>query len=164
MLHVLDNFMCLNTIFFKSKTLKCLLIMYLKSPDDTHILVVEDDEEILELYGYYLEELGYSVDLAKDGKDALEKCNCKQYDLAIIDYRLPSVNGNIVAAELSEKHPDTHILFITGSYDLVQQLSSKNSKYYVLLKPVKVDEIIKTIKNALIDPENKFHQPLEENY
>ena len=136
--------------------------MYLKSPGETNILVVEDDEEILELYGYYLKELGYRVDLAKDGEDAIEKCNCKQYDLAIIDYRLPRVNGNVVAAELNEKHPGTHILFITGSYDLVQQLSSKNSKYYVLLKPVKVDEIVKTIEKALVDPEDKFHQPLQE--
>ena len=83
-------------------------------------------------------------------------------DLAIIDFRLPGVNGNIVATEISEKSPATHILFITGSYDLVQQLSSEDSKYYVLLKPVKVDEIIKTIKTALVDPEAKFHQPLQE--
>jgi len=47
--------------------------MYIKSPDETHILVVEDDEEIRELYGYYLEELGFNVDVAKDGKDAIEK-------------------------------------------------------------------------------------------
>ena len=136
--------------------------MYLKSPDETHILVVEDDKEIQELYGYYLEEIGYRVDVAKDGEEAIEKCKCNQYDLAIIDYRLPGVNGNVVAAELSENNPGTHILFITGSYDLVHHLSSQNSKYYVLLKPVKVDEIIKTIKKVLVDPEDKFHQPLEE--
>jgi len=136
--------------------------MYLKSPDETHILVVEDDEEIQELYGYYLEELGFNVDLAKDGEDAIEKSKSNSYDLAIIDFRLPGVNGNIVAAEISEKNPATHILFITGSYDLVQHLTSKDSKYYVLLKPVKVDEIIKTIKTALVDPEAKFHQPLED--
>jgi DNA-binding response OmpR family regulator len=135
--------------------------MYLKSPDETHILVVEDDEEILELYGYYLEELGYKVDLAKNGEDAMKKAKKNSYDLAIIDYRLPGFNGNIVAAEISEKNPTTHILFITGSYDLVQKLLSKNSKYYVLLKPVKVEEIIKTIKKTLIDPELKFH-PVDE--
>ena len=136
--------------------------MYIKSPDETHILVVEDVEEIQELYGYYLEELGFNVDLAKDGEIAIEKSKCNSYDLAIIDFRLPGVNGNVVAAEISEKNPATHILFITGSYDLVQHLSSKDSKYYVLLKPVKVDEIIKTIKTALVDPEAKFHQPLED--
>ena len=95
--------------------------------------------------------------MAKDGKDAIEKSKNNSYDLVIIDCRLHGVNGNIVAAEISEKSPSTHILFITGSYDLVQQLSSKNSKYYVLLKPVKVDEIIKTIQKTLVDPENKFH-------
>ena len=136
--------------------------MYIKSPDKTHILVVEDDEEIQELYGYYLEELGFNVDLAKDGEDAIEKSKRTSYDLAIIDFRLPGVNGNVVAAEISEKNPATHLLFITGSYDLVQHLSSQDSKYYVLLKPVKVDEIIKTIKTALVDPEAKFHQPIED--
>ena len=136
--------------------------MYIKSPDETHILVVEDDEEIQELYGYYLEELGFNVDVAKDGEDAIEKSKYTSYDLAIIDFRLPGVNGNVVAAEINENSPATHILFITGSYDLVHQLSSKESKYYVLLKPVKVDEIIKTIKTALVDPEAKFHQPSQE--
>ena len=67
-----------------------------------------------------------------------------------------------ITAEICEKSPATHILFITGSYDLVQQLSSEDSKYYVLLKPVKVGEIIKTIKTALVDPEAKFHQSLQE--
>ena len=95
--------------------MKCLLIMYIKSPDETHILVVEDDEEIQELYGYYLEELGFNVDVAKDGEDAIEKSMRTSYDLAIIDFRLPGVNGNIVAAKISEKSPATHILFITGS-------------------------------------------------
>ena len=136
--------------------------MYLKPPDETHILVVEDDEEIQDLYAYYLEELGFKVDVAKDGEDAIEKSKNNSYDLAIIDYRLPGINGNIVAAELGEKNPATHILFITGSYDLVQHLSSKNSKYYVLLKPVKVDEIIKAIKRTLVDPEAKFHHPIHE--
>ena len=136
--------------------------MYLKSSDETHILVVDDDEEIRELYEYYLEELGFNVDVAKDGEDAIEKSKYTSYDLAIIDYRLPGVNGNVVAAEINENSPATHILFITGSYDLVQHLSSNNSRCYVLLKPVKVDEIIKTIKTALVDPEAKFHQPSQE--
>ena len=136
--------------------------MYIKSPNETHILVVEDDEEIQKLYGHYLEELGFNVDLVKNGEDAIEKSKYTSYDLAIIDYRLPGVNGNVVAAEINENSPATHILFITGSYDLVHQLSSKDSKYYVLLKPVKVDEIIKTIKTALVDPEAKFHQPSQE--
>ena len=132
--------------------------MYLKSSDETHILVVDDDEEIRELYEYYLEELGFKVDLAEDGEDAIAKSKINSYDLAIIDFRLPGLNGNIVAAEICENSPATHILFITGSYDLVQHLSLNNSRCYVLLKPVKVDEIIKTIKKTLVDPENKFQQ------
>ncbi|MCB2171946.1 response regulator, partial [archaeon] len=57
------------------------------------ILIVDDDEDILELYKLILEDEGYRVDTAKNGKEALEKALKNSYYLALLDFVLPDIKG-----------------------------------------------------------------------
>ncbi len=75
------------------------------------ILVVEDEEALAEGLAYNLERKGYRVDLARDGREALERTRAAPYALILLDLRLPEVDGFQVCQRLraaERLHPDPH--------------------------------------------------------
>ena len=114
------------------------------------ILIVDDDEDILELYKLILEDEGYRVDTAKCGKEALEKALTKSYYLALLDFVLPDIKGTEIATELCIKQKITKILFITGYshiFDFIDPVYKQKCK--VLLKPVSGETLIESVREAL---------------
>jgi DNA-binding response OmpR family regulator len=86
------------------------------------ILIVEDDQVMRSLYIDLLTAEGFSVDTAVDGEEAYTKLSTASYDLVLLDYLLPKLNGDMVLAKLSKEHPEIsrpRVLFITN-YDKVQ--------------------------------------------
>lgn len=79
------------------------------------ILVVEDDQMIREGISEYLQEFGYSVVEAGDGKEALEKFN-NDMDLVILDIQIPYINGLDVLKEIRKKS-ELPILILTAFSD-----------------------------------------------
>jgi len=79
------------------------------------ILVVDDEEEIREALKDYLEELGYEVTVAENGKTAYEALLAKDYDLVLMDMFMPEMNGAEVLLKLKEagKKP-TNVILMTG--------------------------------------------------
>jgi two-component system phosphate regulon response regulator PhoB len=69
---------------------------------DSHILVVDDEEDILELVRYNLSREGFQVDCAATGEDALKKADAESVDLIILDLMLPGINGLEVAKNLKK--------------------------------------------------------------
>lgn len=67
------------------------------------ILVVEDEKAIAEGIVFNLERKGYDVDLAEDGSSALKMVENNQYDLIVLDVRLPEVDGFEVCQSLRKK-------------------------------------------------------------
>lgn len=57
------------------------------------IMLVDDDPEVLELYGEILRDAGYTVDFAKHGKEALKLAEEKKYDLILLDLMMPVMDG-----------------------------------------------------------------------
>ena len=57
------------------------------------IIVIDDDKSILRTFTRILQKNGYEIDVAETGKEALEKSKKKPYDLALIDIRLPDMDG-----------------------------------------------------------------------
>lgn len=83
--------------------------------EDMKILVVEDDQMIREGISEYLQEFGYSVVEAGDGKEALEKFN-NDMDLVILDIQIPYINGLDVLKEIRKKS-ELPILILTAFSD-----------------------------------------------
>jgi len=109
-----------------------------------NILLVEDNEINLEIMNSQLTSMGYKVDTAVDGKDALEKYHRKQYDVILTDIEMPEMDGYALAAEIrriedDSEHP-TPILAITASeFDLNEERAKSMGFNGYMLKPLEID-------------------------
>jgi len=114
------------------------------------ILVVDDDESIRKVLATILEEKGYVVDTAENGKEAIEKSNAKFYNLALIDIRLPDMEGTQLLTALKETTPKMVKIIITGYPSLQNAVEAvnKGADAYIL-KPFNMDSVLNTIKEHL---------------
>ena len=83
----------------------------------THILVVEDDLPIAQMMASILADDGYEVDLACNGRLALEMIEIQDYDLILTDLRMPELDGVGLYRELERRQPDLlrRLIVITGT-------------------------------------------------
>jgi DNA-binding NtrC family response regulator len=119
------------------------------------IMILDDEEDILNLYSDYLSSMGHRVIRTYVNADTiLEDINIEPPDVYIIDYRLlGNMNGIEVAIEILNKFPSACIIFITA-FEFVQREISKRDIFKdknmeVLIKPVKLNAIQNTIINLI---------------
>ena len=116
-------------------------------------MILDDEEDILVLYGDYLSNIGHRVLKTYVNSDTiLDDIDIEPPDVYIIDYRLPgNVNGIEVATEILKKIPSASIIFITAVELLNQEISKHNiltdKNIDLLLKPVKLIEIQNSLLN-----------------
>jgi DNA-binding NtrC family response regulator len=118
--------------------------------ETARILVVDDDESIRKTVATILEGEGYIVETAENGKEAIEKTNTKFFNLALIDIRLPDMEGTKLLSAMKESTPKMVKIIVTG-YPALQnavEAVNKGADGYVL-KPVDIDSLLKTIKEHL---------------
>jgi len=114
------------------------------------ILVVDDDESIRKVLATILEENGYIVDTAEYGQEAIEKSKTKFYNLALIDIRLPDIEGTKLLTAMKETTPKMVKIIITGYPSLQNAVESlnKGADAYIM-KPLNIDSLLNTIKEHL---------------
>jgi len=114
------------------------------------ILVVDDDENIRIVFQMNLEEQGYVVELAASGQEALDKARRKFYNVALIDIKLPDMEGTSLLSSLQEILPKMKKIIITGFPTLENAMKAVNegADGYIL-KPVKIETLIDTIEEYL---------------
>jgi DNA-binding response OmpR family regulator len=78
------------------------------------VLLVEDDQMIAEMYRKSLELDGYSVEVMADGASGLEALRSGRYDLALVDIRLPGVDGLQMLEESRKAGVDTPVVIVTN--------------------------------------------------
>ena len=120
--------------------------------EKTKILVVDDDQSITEVLKVILEARGYEVDTASTGKEAIEKSKEKIYNLAILDIRLPDMEGTKLLKAMRETTPKMVKIMLTGYTQLQNAIDALNdgaSAYFI--KPVDPAKLIKTIEEKLLE-------------
>ena len=118
------------------------------------ILVVDDDKSILRTFTRILQKSGYEIDVAETGKEAIEKAENSHFDLALVDIRLPDMDGTDLLAKLKKPLQHTVKIMITGFPSLetgVKALDEGADAY--LVKPVKPQELL-----MLLDEKLKNHE------
>ena len=118
--------------------------------ESARILVVDDDESIRKVLATILEEKGYTVDTAEDGKEAIEKSNTKFYNLALIDIRLPDMEGTKLLTAMKENTPKMIKIIVTGYPSLQNAIEAVNrgADGYVV-KPLDMNNVLDTIREHL---------------
>jgi len=118
--------------------------------ETARILVVEDNESIRKVLEAILEEEGYVVDTAENGKEAIRKSNAKFYNLALIDIRLPNMEGTKLLTTMKETTPKMVKIIITGYPSLQNAIEAvnKGADAYIL-KPFDMDNVLNKIREHL---------------
>jgi len=114
------------------------------------ILVIDDDESVRKTIAAILQDEGYIVDTAENGKEAIEKSNANFYNLALIDIRLSDMKGTKLLTAMKETTPKMVKIIVTGYPALSNAIEAVNrgADAYVL-KPVNIDDLLNTIKEHL---------------
>jgi DNA-binding NtrC family response regulator len=111
------------------------------------ILVVDDDESIRKAISTILEEKGYEVDTAESGREAIEKTHDGFYNLALIDIRLPDMDGTELLLRMKETTPRMVKIIVTGFPSLQNAMDAVNcSADAYVIKPVRIDDLLETIR------------------
>lgn len=117
------------------------------------VLVVDDDPNIVKTYKLVLESVGYSVDTARNGVEALFKSKKVHHDLIIIDMNLPDMLGNQLANQIKEEKPNIKIIMITGYSSYMEELDELNIDE-MLMKPIPPEELVEIAKKTLTTEEH----------
>lgn len=120
--------------------------------ENTSILIVDDDKSLLKSLSEILQTEGYSVDTAETGTEAMEKSKSHPYDVALLDIKLPDMEGTELLRTINEQLPQTIRIIITGypsTENAVKALNLKADAYIV--KPVNPGELLKTIAEKLME-------------
>ena len=114
------------------------------------ILIADDESTIRETLANILSEEGYRVTTAKDGLEAVEHMSKTDFDLALVDIRMPGMDGLAVLGKAREICPDTQIIIITAFgtiEDAVEALKLGASDY--VTKPFIFDDILLKMERLL---------------
>lgn len=114
------------------------------------ILLAEDDTNLGMLLDSFLKAKGYAVDLARDGKQALEKFNNETYHFLILDVMMPEMDGFTLAKEVRQTDTDIPILFLTAKTmkeDKLEGFSLGADDY--MTKPFSMEELLARVQAIL---------------
>lgn len=114
------------------------------------VLIVDDDESIRKALSAVLEGEGYFVDTAESGSEAVEKSKANFYNLALIDIRLPDMEGTALLMAMKQTVPPMVRIIVTGYPSLANAMEAVNrgADAYIL-KPFVMKNVLETIREHL---------------
>jgi DNA-binding NtrC family response regulator len=129
--------------------------------ETARILIIDDDENIRKVLVTILEDEGYSVESVDTARKAIEKTKRNFYNLALIDVRLPDMEGIELLTKMKDTTPKMRKIIITG-YPTLQnavEAVNKGADAYVM-KPFDVEKVLRQIKEQLRkqDEEKRYSQ------
>ena len=121
----------------------------MEKSNNMRILVVDDERAIRNSLKEILSDEGHDVDVAEDGKVALELVDKDKYDAIFCDIKMPSIDGLEVLDRMIEKGIDSSIIIISGHGDIDTAVECmKKGAFDFIQKPLDLNRILITLKNA----------------
>lgn len=120
-------------------------------PTPIKLLVVDDESRFAKTIASRLRLRGLDVHTAANGFEAIDLASREDFDLALIDLKMPGLDGGQVVARLKADHPDLEAIILTGhgTLDSVVELS-KAGAFTCLPKPFELDELMLTLQQAYV--------------
>lgn len=117
------------------------------------ILVIEDQEDLAELYEATLEKAGYKVRIAYTGEEGIAEFRADASDAVLLDMTLPEMHGSQVLRELRVLNASVPVIVITGEEnDQLREQCERLGVHEYLAKPVDYDLMLRAIEHALEVP------------
>lgn len=114
------------------------------------ILIIDDDETICNSLSMVLRAEGYLVDIAKTGKEAVKMSYENFYNLAIVDWRLPDIEGTELLGKINETTPKMQKIMLTGYPSMNNAIDAVNTGADAFfLKPVHIENLLEKIERLL---------------
>ncbi len=116
----------------------------------SRILVVDDEQAIRKALKEILEYEKHEVDLAKDGFEAIDKVKNQQFDLMLLDIKMPKIDGIEVLEKIQKINPELPVIIITGHGTVDTAVEAlKKGAYDFLEKPLDLNRLLVAVRNAL---------------
>lgn len=129
-------------------------------------MITDDDRVILDGFKLLLERKGYLTDTAETGSEAIEKVRSKYFNLALIDIKLPDMDGTALLSEFRELNPEMKKIIITGYSTRENAIESLNLGADAYLeKPVTPGKLLEFVAKKLAEQEYeiKYHEDTVNN-
>ncbi len=116
--------------------------------DRLDVLIVDDEPGIRTTLAEILKDEGYNVVVAENGYKGIDAAKKTNFDFAIIDMKMPGLNGIDTLKKIKRISPNTKILFMTAflAEDILDE-EAKRQTQEILYKPIDIDLILKLLKN-----------------
>lgn len=128
-------------------------ILDMSSPSDYKILIIDDDPFILDMYVLKFKETGFQVEIARDGKDGLQKIKTLKPDLVLLDIVMPQADGFEVLQSLNKEKllGQVQVILLTnlGQKDDVERGLNLGAKDYIIKAHFTPSEVVEKVKNIL---------------
>jgi DNA-binding NtrC family response regulator len=119
------------------------------------ILVVDDDPDIVANLSDILCDLGYHPSSAHNGTTALGLVEQQKFDVAIVDYKMPGMDGSTLLSKIRQRQPETTAIMVTGFAE-DQRINSAvaDGDLQVFRKPVDIKALLKLIESSIESKNN----------
>lgn len=117
--------------------------------DKIKMLIVDDEVKFLESIAKRLELRGLDVTTAANGEQALEKTRTERFDLALLDLKMPGIDGRQLLEMLKKEHKFLEVIILTGHGSVDSAVEcTKLGAFDYLPKPYELDSLIETLNKA----------------
>jgi len=113
------------------------------------ILVIDDSDVIRKLLSEFLSDLGYAVDLAKDGREGVSKALSDNYSVIFCDIHMPKKNGYEVFREVSAKKPKQQFIMTDSLPGELAEMARKGGAQHCLTKPFDLEQVKQALQTIL---------------
>lgn len=120
-----------------------------------NVLIVDDEQPIVKNFSRLLKEEGFNVYVATNGKEALEQTSKHSFDLMLIDFRLPDIDGTDLVKKMGTKAKDATKLMITGFATLETRIKALEFGIEAFVeKPIAPEDLLSLIRIKMSERQN----------
>jgi two-component system response regulator HydG len=118
--------------------------------DNAKILIVDDEKVALKNLEHIMKKEGYGVVGTESGPNALKLLEEQPFDVVLTDLKMEKVDGMQILKKCRDLYPDAEVIMITGYVTLESAVQTiKHGAFYYVVKPFKLDEVRKVVKEAV---------------